>query len=156
MEKGWNCAEAVELSSWMQIFADQQEDFWETGRRATHEVLKGMTELQFAVVHRRSVDGRGMIVLLSNAVMLAEMLQEHQWRDNLWKLRSEVARMCSWMAMEMRTINIRKQEELQEIQEQRATLDKRQVALEAKVHRQLEKCRSEASSKAIKAMQGLR
>jgi hypothetical protein len=79
---GWECEEAAELGSWVEVLEGDAEVFKKLEGGERHGVLSGILDIQPAVSDRmQRIDCKGFITFLSTAVELANMLQDDRQRE---------------------------------------------------------------------------
>lgn len=134
-KREWDCAEAVEITQWSEVlpskFAEIDADATSLESRGElFEALKAISPLRNAAVHRQPTSGRGIEQMLDNALYLVQNLQDDS-RTSKMEAISEDFR-ARKKDMEIHKINLEYQldQQLQDIQEQRAALDRK--AREAK------------------------
>lgn len=150
-KREWDCAEAVEITRWSEVlpskFFDLDTDATSLESRSKlFEALKAISPLRNAAVHRQRTSGRGIEQMLDNALYLVQVLQDGS-RTSKMEAISENFR-ARRKDMEIHKINLENQldQQLQDIQEQRAALDRKaQEAKENMVMQDIENTKSISS-----------
>ena len=136
-EKKWTCSEAVELGQWATILPRrlgkingeatslESADSLKSALVATHQ-------LRHAAVHRLPTSARGIKQMLGHALFLAKALRDTTITFKLDALLSEFNLRIRDMELHKNELENGLDDELNEIQEQRAILDRRER--EAKVN----------------------
>ncbi|KAH7111809.1 hypothetical protein B0J11DRAFT_190976 [Dendryphion nanum] len=95
--EGWECAEAVELNRWTDVFQIYQNEFNPEGLKRIgmpfHDLLGAVTKLRHTAVHRIHITAKEVSELVYRAELLAILLQEEAYVQKISDLRSKTETM---------------------------------------------------------------
>ena len=131
-ERQWTCSEAVELGVWTATIPQRFDTFsFDATTLGSREALKTVFvathPLRHAAVHRLRTSVKGIERMLKNALNLATALQDTQRKDKLHDILMEFRATMQAMELSKNDLENELDEELRNIQEQRAALDKKEV-----------------------------
>ncbi|KAG7407133.1 hypothetical protein Forpe1208_v012549 [Fusarium oxysporum f. sp. rapae] len=90
-EQCWDCAEAAQLSDWMQQFLNRRSSFdMEANADELMKLFQSGIEIRNAAVRRHDMESDEMIELLVDAERLVGVLQVHQYQNLVRNLRVRV------------------------------------------------------------------
>ncbi|KAL9609153.1 MAG: hypothetical protein Q9167_006065 [Letrouitia subvulpina] len=135
-DRGWTCAEAVELSQWSTILppwferVSADSTCLDSGE-ALQEVLEKTHYLRDAAVHRVPKSFKSIERMLKDSLMLVEVLYDTQRTLKLEELLRDFQNKAQDMEMRKNLLEKTLNEELQEIQKQRVALDRKENELKS-------------------------
>lgn len=136
----WDCAEAVELTEWTRILAKRSGKIpgytSSLSNVSFDEILFSTNRLRHIAVHRLRTTAPGIERLIQSSVRLAETLQDSQRAAKLEELHYEISSRVAAMELNKNVLEDRLAIELQEIQQQREALDKKERGLVATMLRE--------------------
>lgn len=148
--RGWDCSEMVQLHLWMKdpVFQHYME---QNVRDMEHrlQMISFVIEIRRCAVNRKPIDTTVLEGLLSSALDLAKVLEEHSSVDELEQLRESVIQTTHRLAEETQVMQARHETKLQKITAARARLDVMEEKTKALLAKRLEKSRSAANGKII-------
>ena len=130
-QKRWDCAEAVELSLWSGILPQRFEKLrldatTFASRESFAEALKATHQLRHAAVHRRPTTCKGIERMLKDALSLIKSLHDVPRVFQIEELLRDYQARMKDMELNKNHLENELDNELREIQEQRAALDRRE------------------------------
>lgn len=128
-EQGWSCSEAVELSTWTATIPQRFDAFSFDAttlgsREALTAVFAATHSLRHAAVHRLRTSVKGIERMLKHAVNLATALQDTERQSTLHGILKELRNTMQTMELDKNDLENQLDEELRNIQEKRAALDR--------------------------------
>lgn len=140
-EKNWTCAEAVELGKWAEVLPRR---FNQVGSHATSldsggslkSALIATHQLRHAAVHRLPTSAKGIDKMLHSAVYLAKVLHDTSYIFKLEAVLKQFQSKAQDMELHKNQLENGLDDELKEIQEQRAALNKREKEAKANMVKQ--------------------
>ncbi|KLO95081.1 uncharacterized protein Y057_6672 [Fusarium fujikuroi] len=148
--RGWDCSEMVQLHLWMKdpVFQHYME---QNVRDMEHrlQIISFVIEIRRCAVNRKPIDTTVLEGLLSSALDLAKVLEEHSSVDELEQLRESVIQTTHRLAEETQVMQARHETKLQKITAARARLDVMEERAKALLSKRLEKSRSAANGRII-------
>ena len=140
-ERKWTCSEAVELSQWAKVLPRR---FDKTNDQATSlesgdslkSALVATHQLRHAAVHRLPTSAKGIKKMLGHALFLANALHDTTSTFKLDALLSEFDSKVRDMELHKNELENGLDDEMNEIQEQRAILEKREREAKANMIKQ--------------------
>ncbi|RBA14099.1 hypothetical protein FPRO05_02891 [Fusarium proliferatum] len=148
--RGWDCSEMVQLHLWMKdpVFQHYME---QNVRDMEHrlQMISFVIEIRRCAVNRKPIDTTVLEGLLSSALDLAKVLEEHSSVDELEQLRESVIQTTHRLAEETQVMQARHETKLQKITAARARLDVMEEKTKALLAKRLEKSRSAANGRII-------
>ncbi|KAH8892394.1 hypothetical protein GQ53DRAFT_861628 [Thozetella sp. PMI_491] len=123
----WDCAAAVELTQWTNVFTESKMTEFRT--HEGKEVLRKVSRLRHTAVHRLPTTARGVCELLEFALRLTQYLQDDVRYTQLEATCGEVSSRIKAMEMNKNVLEHDATAKLQEIQRQREALDKAEADL---------------------------
>ena len=130
-ERKWTCAEAVELLEWSKVLPKQfgklrsDATTLESGG-AFRETLKATHMLRHAAVHRVPTSAKGIEKMLKSASELAKALRDTRTRFKIEHILKDFQEKVTVIELYKNQLENQLDEELRDIQEQRAALDRRE------------------------------
>ncbi|KAH8684278.1 hypothetical protein BGZ60DRAFT_397194 [Tricladium varicosporioides] len=130
-ENKWDCAEAVELTKWTRILAKRCDKLPssaidEDPDMPLKKVLSSIVILRHTAVHRLSTSARGIHKMVQSASRLAQTLGDYSRAAELENLQQEIGSRIRDMELNKNFLENRLDEQLRDIFEQRAELDRRE------------------------------
>lgn len=128
----WNCAEAVELTQWPDILASQPGSLdaiatiIEPGQDLM-KALKALRPLRHAAVHRIPTSGGEVEIMLECALHLVRILHDKVRRTKLENIIKDFQAKEQELRIRKHQLQNHLLRQLQDIEEQRAALDKKEV-----------------------------
>ncbi|SCV38530.1 uncharacterized protein FFB14_06948 [Fusarium fujikuroi] len=148
--RGWDCSEMVQLHLWMKdpVFQHYME---QNVRDMEHrlQMISFVIEIRRCAVNRKPIDTTVLEGLLSSALDLAKVLEEHSSVDELEQLRESVIQTTHRLAEETQVMQARHETKLQKITAARARLDVMEERAKALLSKRLKKSRSAANGRII-------
>jgi len=139
--RGWECAEAVELTKWTRLLikrsgSDLPVHALKLSGSSLNDVLLSTNKLRHTAVHRLPTTARGVGQLIQSAVKLAETLQNSLRTAQLEELHYEIDSKIKAMELNKNVLEDSLSHELQEIRQQREALDRKEKDLIANMLRE--------------------
>ena len=140
-ERNWDCAEAVELGNWAEILPHRFHHIstsatsLESGD-ALKYALVTTHPLRHAAVHRLPTSAKGIQKMLDNALYLIKALYDASSTLKLEAVRTDFLARVQDMELRKNRLENELDDELREIQRQRAALDKREAEAKSNMVRQ--------------------
>lgn len=140
-ERNWDCAEAVELGNWAEILPQRFQHIsngatsLESGD-ALKYALKTTHPLRHAAVHRLPTSAKGIQKMLDNALYLIKALYDAPSTFKLEAVRTNFLSKVQDMELRKNRLENELDDELREIQRQRAALDKREAEAKSNMIKQ--------------------
>ncbi|RYN62675.1 hypothetical protein AA0119_g13109 [Alternaria tenuissima] len=137
--EGLECAEAVELHRWANIFQTQRVDFpkdnLEALGRPLPELLRSMTELRHAAVHRTRLSANSAMQIISDAESFVKLIENDTCIIGISRLRRETETAVKALkakkgSLELKFTGVEKRLEAQRADLERQKLDAIEDALE--------------------------
>ena len=130
-ENDWDCAEAVELTKWTKTLKNHFPNLPASAVNSPHgglvqEIFHATNELRHSAVHRLPTSARGIHKLIQSALRLAKLLCDFSRAAVLEDLDVEIERRIRDMELNKNFLEDRLDKQLQDIQEQRAELDRKE------------------------------
>ncbi|SCV58669.1 uncharacterized protein FFFS_13319 [Fusarium fujikuroi] len=113
------------------------------------QIISFVIEIRRCAVNRKPIDTTVLEGLLSSALDLAKVLEEHSSVDELEQLRESVIQTTHRLAEETQVMQARHETKLQKITAARARLDVMEERAKALLSKRLEKSRSAANGRII-------
>lgn len=128
-ERGWDCAESVELNDWMDVFLHCNTSFDMGGSRESLEKLfSSVAEIRHTAVSRKRTDSEGIKKFLLNAEALSELLNVKGHLGVINKLRLDVKGALDDLDQNKQTLRSQLENKLLRIAAERAKLDRLESA----------------------------
>lgn len=140
-EKGWECAEAVELTKWTKILQQSFERLpvealdLDEGTSIADALLSNH-RLRHSAVHRLPTTARSINDMIASALKLAKTLRDPLRAAQLEELQHEIERKIKDMELNKNFLEDRLDKDLREIQRQREELNRREKDLIATMLRE--------------------
>jgi hypothetical protein len=129
-EHGWDCAAAVELTKWTRILVKHSTKLpmqtLDLKGSSFNEVLIATNKLRHTAVHRLPTTARGVHQLIQSALRLTETLNDPLRTAQLEELHHEIDSKIKAMELNKNVLEDELNAQLQEIQQQREELDRRE------------------------------
>ncbi|KAL8689884.1 MAG: hypothetical protein Q9218_004549, partial [Villophora microphyllina] len=128
-ERKLTCAEAVELTKWVNLIPYAQlpkEATTNNGRTELTQTLKATHELRHAAVHRLTTSAKGTKKMLQNALCLTKALNDSTTGFKIEQLLRDFQGRLEDMELNKNHLENELDEQMREIQRQRAALDQRE------------------------------
>ncbi|KAF4951012.1 hypothetical protein FGADI_7796 [Fusarium gaditjirri] len=129
-EQCWDCAEAAQLSDWMEQFLNRRLVFI---TYATDQELKKLfesgIEIRNAAVRRRNMESSEITELLGDAERLLDVLRVDQYRGLVRSLRLNVKKACDELSQEKSQLQAHLEKKLAYITTEEAKLRDRKRAI---------------------------
>ncbi|KAM0540351.1 hypothetical protein ACHAO7_011260, partial [Fusarium culmorum] len=125
--RGWDCAEAVALHTWMNEFPAMTKTLDTKHRR---ELLQSGVDIQNIVAKRTRIDWSRMKKLLDDAFELTEILNVKGYSDTVQKVRLDIGLAVEGLSCKEQEAKELQDEELQRIAEERRKLDEWEVEVQ--------------------------
>lgn len=159
-ERHWTCSEAIELDRWATIVPQRFDtfDFDATAlgsREALSEVFRATHPLRHAAVHRLRTSVKGIERMLKHALNLATALQDTQCKNKLQDILEDFRAAMQAMEISKNDLENALDEELRDIQEQRAALDEKEKEARLGMLREDRKNTAQISSRFEKSIRNL-
>ncbi|OJJ43168.1 hypothetical protein ASPZODRAFT_1230696 [Penicilliopsis zonata CBS 506.65] len=128
----WDCAAAIELSYWTNnilghwVHVLPRTAFNSTGQTNLAAVFRATNELRHTAVHRVRVPAYHIGNLLQDAIKMLDALKDDSRKALLEDLHAELESKSEAMACQRMLVEESTQEELAEIRQQRAEMDRRE------------------------------
>ncbi|KAF5492274.1 hypothetical protein CGCS363_v010671 [Colletotrichum siamense] len=130
VERGWDCASAVELSKWAKVLHEElHAGLQGPPGVSVQSALISTHELRHTAVHRLPTTARGISRLLESAVELAEVLNDVPRAAQLEELKAELDMKIKAMELSKNVLEDRAANGLEEIRRQREELDRQEKQL---------------------------
>ena len=133
--RGWDCAEAGELTKWTRTLASRAEGLPPQALKLSgpslNEVLFATNRLRHSAVHRLPTTARGVDQLVQSAINMAEALQDTVRAAQLEDLHCEIESKIKAMEFSKNVLEDNLSNELREICRQREELDRKEKELVA-------------------------
>jgi hypothetical protein len=129
--KGWDCIEAVELQSWMQLFHNHLDKFdpkmmRQCGVPDFHKILVSVSRIRHIAVHRERINGDMLNALMADAERISNFLKEPICQKFISSLAAETrSAMVDFQAVKD-ALQAELAENLDSIEAQRAELDRKE------------------------------
>ena len=129
--KKWDCAEAGELNVWARLFLKNQtsipKEAIDTGSGILDkDIVAGAIELRHAAVHRLPTTVAGMQRLVASAAKFAHILKDHTAAAQIERVCCELEGVAKSLEGNKELLESRLDHELRAIDEERASLVKRE------------------------------
>ena len=130
-QRNWTCSEAVELGRWTVTIPERFDTFsFDATALGSGEALRAVFlathPLRHAAVHRLRTSVRGIERMLKNALNLATALQDTQRKCKLHDILEDFRATMRAMEASKNDLENALDEEIRDIQEQRAALDEKE------------------------------
>lgn len=131
-ENGWDCAESVELTMWSKTLARlihklPAHSTHDEAGTPLNEILFSTSVLRHSAVHRLPTSSQGVQRMMKSALRLAAVLGDNPKAASIERLASELDSHVKIMQSNKTFLENRLDDQLRQIQEQRAELDSREV-----------------------------
>ena len=125
-QRGWVCAESVELNRWTDEFLKTQNIFSDTKNdtKILTELCRSIANIRHAAVHRIAVNAKGMEQFLLDAEALATLLNDAECTDKIANLRRETLATMEELQRNKQILHSKLNETLHEIATRRQELDR--------------------------------
>ncbi|KAN0068548.1 hypothetical protein V8E54_013272 [Elaphomyces granulatus] len=131
----WDCAAAVELTKWTRILAKDSSNLpphaFSINGPSLNEVIFAASKIRHTAVHRLPTTARGVHSLIKSAVKMTEALQDSFRTAQLEELHGELESKIKSMELNKNALEDGLARQLQEIQRQRAELERKEQELSA-------------------------
>ena len=132
IERKWDCAEAVELGNWAETLPPRFQHISNsaTSLESGHALKYALVTthpLRHAAVHRLPTSAKGIQKMLDNALYLIKALYDTPSAFKLDAVRTDFLAKVQDMELRKNQLENELDDELREIQRQRAALDKREA-----------------------------
>ncbi|KAI5363409.1 hypothetical protein J4E82_011633 [Alternaria postmessia] len=129
--EGLECAEAVELHRWSNIFQTQQvefpEDNLEALGRPLPELLRSMTELRHATVHRTRLSANAAIQIISDAESFVKLVKNDTCINGISRLRRETETIVKALKAKKGSLELKLTGMEKRLEAQRADLERQKL-----------------------------
>ncbi|RYN61653.1 hypothetical protein AA0117_g12938 [Alternaria alternata] len=129
--EGLECAEAVELHRWSNIFQTQQvefpEDNLEALGRPLPELLRSMTELRHATVHRTRLSANAAIQIISDAESFVKLVKNDTCINGISRLRRETETIVKALKAKRGSLELKLTGMEKRLEAQRADLERQKL-----------------------------
>lgn len=151
---GWRCAEAVQLSTWMDEFSRGQHTFSavsdehdkDDDDEDLQELFQAVTKIRDTAVNRTAVDICAIRTFVTDAARLVKVLDVEPHRDLINKLRLGIVEVVDELGQKGRMFRAQGEKRLAKIAQERARLDEEERNVLAKMGQDLCECRKSAES----------
>jgi len=134
-ERGWDCAEAIELTKWTHIVAKRLDKLpthaFAIDASPLKEVLFSTHRLRHTAVHRLPTTARGINELIQCAMEFTATLQDSVRAAQLEELHNEIDSKIKAMELNKNVLEDSVSHELEEIRRQREELERKEKELVA-------------------------
>ncbi|EAS29334.3 uncharacterized protein CIMG_08080 [Coccidioides immitis RS] len=131
--KGWDCAEAVELTKWTSILHSHSNNLSPSALQITgpplRDILSSAHRIRHTAVHRLPTTARGISQLVETAVNYTETLQDSVRSLKLDELHNEIDSKIKAMEMNKNALEDTVCQELDIIHQKREELDRKEAYL---------------------------
>jgi hypothetical protein len=128
--KKWDCPEAIELHTWIYVFAKHHKKLpshaFKTPSPGLPIILLSVAPLRHAAVHRLRISAKGISQMVHNAVAFAEALSDTVRASMLREVAEEIDTKVKNQELHKSYLESRLQKELDEIDQERHELEKRE------------------------------
>ena len=126
--RGWDCAEAVELTKWTRIIVKRSDklpaDAFVVSGSTLHDILLSTHRIRHTAVHRLPTTARGISELIGDAVKCTEVLRDSIRASQLEELHKEIDSKIRAMELNKNVLEDTVSKELEMIQRQREELER--------------------------------
>ena len=133
--RGWDCAAAVELTKWTRVLAKYSSSLpahaFNVNGPSLNEVMFATSRIRHTAVHRLPTTARGVDGLIQSAMKMTEALQDPFRTAQLEELHGELESKIKSMELNKNVLEDGLTRQLQEINRQRAELDRKEHELAA-------------------------
>lgn len=153
-KRGWQCAEAVQLSTWMDEFRLRRHLF--DGDLSTEDLeglFRSVAKIRDAAVCRTPTDLRGVQKLVADAAQLVEVLEVEPYKDLIDNIRLGVVKAIESLGQEEHMLRERQRKKLAQIARERAKLDELERSVLAETGKDLSRCQYSAGLEVRKALE---
>lgn len=148
-ERGWDCAEAAELHSWMEEFLYRYKTFQTESSSTLEKLFKSVSGIRNTAVCRIRIQPSEIRKFLADAELLLRILKVNGCFEVAKELRLRVEEILIVLDQDTRSMRARAEKELAEIAAERAKLDQLEKAAKVKLHEGIWDCQVLAGSKAM-------
>lgn len=149
---GWRCAEAAQLSTWMDEFSDGQhtvsaisdERDNDDDNEDLQELFRSVTKIRDTAVNRTAVDICAIRTFVTDAARLVKVLDVGPYMELIDELRLGIVEVVDDLGQKERRLRAQREKELAEIVQERARLDEVERSVLAKMGRDIHECRRSA------------
>lgn len=130
-DRGWDCAEAVELNIWVGVLRRQEERLSRGCSVANQELnssfYKSISDIRHTAVHRLPMTAAAIEKSLRDGEILATLLTDEAVAGKLSEMRSELQRVTAEMADHKCMLEAKLTRTLERIAAERAELDRQET-----------------------------
>lgn len=153
LERGWDCAEAVELDIWMNEFLNWRMNFdIEMKEEDLERLFRSVAEIRHTAVRRVRTDSDGIKAFLLNAEELVKVLEVRHYQELISQLRLTIEKVINNLGEEQRRLLERQEEELLQLEKEQAKLDALRGRLLAEMDKDKKESRDMAGSEVWHAL----
>lgn len=157
LKRGWLCAEAVELSTWMDEFILRQNTIaadlgCDDNIDHLERLFRSVAEIRDTAVYRTSTNVQGIRKFMADAARLASVLKVESYRDLILKLQTGIERVIEELEKEDRMIRERREKKLAKIAQERARLDELEKSVLAEMAQDVRGSQNSARSGVSKVL----
>lgn len=151
-ERGWDCAEAVELHSWMEEFLHRYKTFHRESGETPEELFKSVTDIQNTAVCRMRTESEGIKKFLLNAEDLTQLLKVEEHLRIVKDLQLDLERVLAELRQNAQVVQVCVDKKLAEISAEGARLGELENAAKKGLHKGMGNCQYLAGSKGMEAI----
>lgn len=160
-KQGWRCAEAIQLSTWMDEFSRRQHTFSNTCDKGNkgcdgdglQKLFQSVSKIRDTAVNRTAVNLRTIRTFITDAAQLVRVLDVEPHRDLIDQIQLDIGKVVDELGQRERLLRADGKTELTKIAQERARLDREQREVLAKMGQGLHQCRESAGSAVIKVLE---
>jgi len=152
-ERGWDCAEAVELDSWMEEFSHRHKTFnTDKNSETLKELFQSVADIRHTAVRRSRIDSAKLKKFLLDAEGLMRVLKVEEYVGVVESLRLDVERVLIVLSQNASFVQVKAEKIFSEIAAEREQLDRRENAAKVSIYNGVESCQALAGSEVMEAI----